>query len=793
MDIAALLTSAGINIAVCVVLFSFYSVLRKQPSNVNVYFGRRLASQHSRRIDICLERFVPSPSWIWKAWETSEDEILAIGGLDAVVLFSPSNFYYLNSFSIRVFAIAAVICTALVLPVNYHGEDRIHKNIPFESLEVFTIENVKEGSKWYELYLFFNGITNYVNLIRIVNRSGMSYILFFNGIANYVDLIRIANDADKLWAHCLALYIITFSACTLLYFEYRSIANLRLLHIIGSPPSSSHFTILVRSIPWSSEESYYETVKKFFSHYHASAYLSHQMIYKSGTVQKLKDDAEHMCKVLRDVSLEKTCKPVFTQCCYSGPPTTSFKKISNEMDSMNGRTSYSDMTLDTTKKERAAAFVFFKSRFAALMAAQVLQTPNPMLWVTDVAPEPHDLYWSNICIPYRQLWIRKIVTLVATVAFMLVFLIPVTFVQGLTQLDKLQKMFPFLTGIFKEKFVNQVVTGYLPSVILVLFLCAVPPVMMLFSTVEGSVSRSGKKKSACVKVLYFTIWNVFFVNVFTGSVISQLSVFSSVTDLPAQLAKAVPAQATFFTTYILSSGWASLACEVMQIFPLLCNLFQRFILRLKEDALDSNLTFPYHTEVPRILLFGFLGLTCSILAPLMLPFLLIYFFLAYLVYRNQMINVYVTKYDSGGQFWPIAHNTTVFSLLVAQLIALGVFGLKSSTVASGFTIPLLIGTLLFHQYCRQRFLPVFKSNSAQILIDMDMRDEHCGRMEEIHGQLLSAYNQPSLTPHASTEPRESAQSSEDMEKGKENNKKEGSRPVQRISSLSSDKSVLGVK
>lgn len=89
------------------------------------------------------------------------------------------------------------------------------------------------------------------------------------------------------------------------------------------------------------------------------------------------------------------------------------------------------------------------------------------------------------------------------------------------------------------------VTGYLPSVILVLFLCAVPPMMMLFSAVEGSISRSGRKKSACVKVLYFTIWNVFFVNVFTGSVISQLSVFSSVSDLPAQLAKAVPSQVIY--------------------------------------------------------------------------------------------------------------------------------------------------------------------------------------------------------------------------------------------------------
>jgi calcium permeable stress-gated cation channel len=99
MDIVALLTSAGINIVVCVVIFSLYSILRKQPSNVNVYFARRLASQYSRHVDFWLERFVPSPSWILKAWETSENEILAIGGLDAVVfvrivvfrLFNPSK------------------------------------------------------------------------------------------------------------------------------------------------------------------------------------------------------------------------------------------------------------------------------------------------------------------------------------------------------------------------------------------------------------------------------------------------------------------------------------------------------------------------------------------------------------------------------------------------------------------------------------------------------------------------------------------------------------------------------
>lgn len=86
MNISALLTSAGINIAVCLILLSLYSILRKQPSNLSVYFGRRIASGRARRTDpYCFERFVPSPSWIVRAWVTTEQDILNIGGLDAVV------------------------------------------------------------------------------------------------------------------------------------------------------------------------------------------------------------------------------------------------------------------------------------------------------------------------------------------------------------------------------------------------------------------------------------------------------------------------------------------------------------------------------------------------------------------------------------------------------------------------------------------------------------------------------------------------------------------------------------
>jgi len=95
----------------------------------------------------------------------------------------------------------------------------------------------------------------------------------------------------------------------------------------------------------------------------------------------------------------------------------------------------------------------------------------------------------------------------------------------------------------------QLITGYLPSVILQIFLYTVPPTMMLFSTLEGPISHSERKKSACCKVLYFTIWNVFFVNVLSGSAISQVTALSRPKEISMQLARAVPVQVNHLLVY----------------------------------------------------------------------------------------------------------------------------------------------------------------------------------------------------------------------------------------------------
>ncbi|CAN1825680.1 CSC1-like protein RXW8 [Linum perenne] len=704
MEFAALLTSAGINIALFVLLLTLYSVLRKQPSNRIVYFGRLASLQLRKNNSFSLERFVPCTSWLHKAWKTTQDEMLTVGGLDAVV------FQRLLVFSIRIFSIATFICVFLVLPVNYYGKEMKHKPLGAESLDVFTIGNVDEGSVW-------------------------------------------------LWVHCLALYIITCSTCALLYYEYKSITKMRLSYLRGSVSNPSYFSVLVRSIPRVEGESYSDTLKKFFATYYPSTYMAHQMVHHSSVVQKLLAEAERVCSMISSASSsQRSLKPF----CFCSSSTLSFRILEDQPQTENVEETikYSDFEIAPPENERPVAFVFFKTRYAAVVATQMLQSENPMLWVTEAAPEPLDVLWSSLSIPYKQLWLRKIATLLTAIVFMFLFLPPVTFVQGLTQLEKLSKTFPFLRGLLKKPYINHVVTGYLPSVILMLFLLLVPPMMMLLSTIEAPISRSGRTKSACL--------NVFFVNVLSGSIISQLNVFSSVRDIPQELARAIPTQASFFMTYVFTSGWAGLACELMQLFTFICNLFKKFILRNHQDTQFWLMSFPYHTEIPRVLLFALLGFTCSIMAPLILPFLLIYFFMAYLIYRNQILNVYVKKYDSGGDFWPMAHNTTLFSLLLTQIIALGVFGIKDSPVASGFTIPLIICTLLYSAYSRQRFLPVFRKHASEVLIDMDRDDENGGRLEDMYNRIRNAYCQIQLATqevqtvsHSADKPEIITSSSED--------------------------------
>uniref|UniRef100_A0A5B7B8V7 Putative CSC1-like protein HYP1 isoform X1 n=1 Tax=Davidia involucrata TaxID=16924 RepID=A0A5B7B8V7_DAVIN len=694
MILSALLTSVGINLGLCFLFFTLYSILRKQPRIANVYAPRLVAEGKSQqRSDFYLERLLPSAGWVSRAWQLSEAELLSISGLDAVV------FMRIFIFSLRVFTFAGIVGVFILLPVNYTGNQLSidFSDLPNKSLDSFSISNVNDGS-------------------------------------------------NRLWIHFCAAYVFTAVVCYLLYFEYNYISSKRIAYFYSSKPQPHQFTILVQSIPVSSGSNFSESVESFFTEYYPSMYLSHSVVHRTSKLQRLISDADKLYRRLAHLKSTNHTRQRFRRGGFLGlfgRRVDLLDYYENKIDDLedNMRMEQSSMV----GKEVPAAFVSFKSQFGAAIALHIQQRVNPTEWVTERAPEPQDVYWPFFSASFIKKWIFKLVVIVAYIILTVLFLVPVVIVQGLTNLDQLETWFPFLKSILSIAFISQVITGYLPSLILQLFLSFVPPIMIMFSSMQGYIAFSQIEKSACIKVLLFTIWNIFFANVLSGSALYQVNVFLDPKKIPSLLAEAVPAQASFFIAYVVTSGWTSTSSELFRLIPLICSFIKGIISGEAGDELEVP-SIPYHSEIPRILFFGLLGITYFFLAPLILPFLLVYYCLGYIVYRNQLLNVYAPKFETCGKFWPTVHNSTIFSLVLMHIIAIGIFGLKKLSLASSLTIPLPILTLLFHDYCQKRFLPIFKAYSVECLIKKDRDDQNDPAMPDFLDKLVTAYQDPALMP-----------------------------------------------
>lgn len=97
-----------------------------------------------------------------------------------------------------------------------------------------------------------------------------------------------------------------------------------------------------------------------------------------------------------------------------------------------------------------AAFVSFKTRWGAAVCAQTQQTSNPTIWLTEWAPEPRDVYWENLAIPYFDLNIRRLLMSVSLFFLTFFFMIPIALVQSLANIESIEKVLPFLKHIIEK-------------------------------------------------------------------------------------------------------------------------------------------------------------------------------------------------------------------------------------------------------------------------------------------------------------------------------------------------------
>lgn len=192
-------------------------------------------------------------------------------------------------------------------------------------------------------------------------------------------------------------------------------------------------------------------------------------------------------------------------------------------------------------------------------------------------------------------------------------------------------------------------------------------------------------------------------------------------------------------------GWAGVAAEILRLVPLvLFHLKNTFLVKTEQDRYEAmepgSIDFP--VGEPRIQLYILLGLVYAPITPFLLPFIIIFLAFAYVVFRNQVINVYDPKYESAAAFWPDVHKRVVIGLFISQLLLLGLLSTKKIGRNYFALLPLPVLTIWFFMYCKGRFESAFVRFPLQEAMVKDTLERATEPQFNLKAYLKDAYMHP---------------------------------------------------
>ncbi|MBA0593227.1 hypothetical protein Gorai_010182, partial [Gossypium raimondii] len=336
--------------------------------------------------------------------------------------------------------------------------------------------------------------------------SGTLFFLRKELVVSDIDKLSISNVPPKsirFFVHIGLEYLFTIWICYMLYKEYDNVATMRLHFLASQRRRAEQFTVAVRNVPQIPGHSIADSLDHFFKTNHPDTYLCHQAVYNANKFASLVRKRDRLqnwldynqLKFERNPEKRPTKKIGFLGLWGERVDSIDFYK--QQIKEFDKRMELErQKVLKDSKSILPVAFVSFKSRWGAAVCAQTQQSKNPTLWLTDWAPEPRDVYWRNLAIPFVSLTIRKLIISLSVFALVFFYMIPIAFVQSLANLEGLERVAPFLRPVIELKFIKSFLQGFLPGLALKIFLYVLPTILMIMSKIEGHIAISTLERRA---------------------------------------------------------------------------------------------------------------------------------------------------------------------------------------------------------------------------------------------------------------------------------------------------------
>lgn len=666
---SALLYAVFFNVAVAVAGFLLFSVLR---TRYKWCYQPRLANQHRLAYTPATKHTASAPpfvddsllGWVKTGLRLNEELVFGQAGLDAAMMLQ------FLKLALQFFICAGVIGFFVIIPVNLSAGPK----------------KLEDKDSWWDF--------------------------------DRLSMTNVPPESNHLIAHLLVSMALSVCLYTLLWRTYQNFALLRHRHLVREQQEGRALTVMVQCI----DEDKFADSDSFEAHWR-SMYPSVEFAALCLYIAPLEAAVR-----ARDSAVHKLCR---ARVLEKGADTKYWLAKVGEFDAMIAQEQQS------SRRHSHVGFVRFKSASDAARAAQVTHSALPLEELTSVPPQARDIVWSHIHIKPTSRKLRGLGVLLAVSLMVVLWTVPVAIVSAMTTLDNLTGVFPFVQPILDfDPTLADLLQGYLPTLVLYMFIMMVPYLLRGLVFLEGPYAHSLMEFSVLKYYFGFQLFNIFFVSVLAGSVFDQLS---ALIDRPLLivdvLGVSVPRVSVFFACYIMLRSLSGFPLQLLQLPRLLYGSFNRRQAVTQREKIQAEAPdeCEYATYYADHLLIFTIGCTYSVLAPIVLPFVIIYFALAYITLgqqvrpivglpnveaplshpppnpRSQLMYVFVPRFETGGQFWPLVFTRILVALGVAQLTLVGIFGVKRHLILACASLCMVFVTYVFHGLCQNAFTPVFSN------------------------------------------------------------------------------------
>ncbi|GBG34172.1 CSC1-like protein ERD4 [Hondaea fermentalgiana] len=394
---------------------------------------------------------------------------------------------------------------------------------------------------------------------------------------------------------------------------------------------------------------------------------------------------------------------------------------------------------DSKYLSQSAAFVTFNSKLVSTAVGRCMNSERNAM-VVNPAPQEEDVNWERLGCHPKMIVAGRILVLAINIFCLLVFGFITGSISATVNLTTLRSKLPNLDDFLADNPWAEPVIDQVAPLLLVILFALVPPILHLILRLRCDLSESARDNSFFMNYSVFLVFQLFLFFQISNAIFTVLAdSFDNPREFVNLLAQMIPSNATFFMQFItIRMFWILPGSELLRVGPMAVAFIVRPIFcglaktpREKRDDCCGCRTFGtpgdagHASLCANVYLVMCIGVTYSVIAPLVTVFALVYFMVALIVYRNQLCYVYVKEKESCGSMWPYLAMAYLFAFALMQLTMLGIFALSEGVAQSVLMIiPLfLTSAYIFFFYTLYDTSTAFIRLNTAREYDIDPNDE----------------------------------------------------------------------